>query len=88
MPKTLENRLDDLMHEIQEIKKSIVLDKFAKVEGGQKKNKCMEHPRKESFVKMGWPLSSRGNHSAEGKDLVKRHWFFVWRQNGLTKLLE
>jgi hypothetical protein len=37
MPKTLENRLDDLMHEIQEIKKSIVLDKFAKVEGGQKK---------------------------------------------------
>jgi len=37
MPKTLENRLDDLMHEIQEIKKSIVLDKFAKVEGGKKK---------------------------------------------------
>ena len=32
----------------------------------------MEEPRKESFVKMGWPISSRGNHSAEGKDLVKR----------------
>jgi hypothetical protein len=37
MSETLETRLNNLMHEIKEIKKSLILDKFSKVEGGQKK---------------------------------------------------
>ena len=44
------------MHEIQEIERSIVLDKCAKGRGRTKQNKCTEEPRQESFVKMGWPI--------------------------------
>jgi hypothetical protein len=35
MAKSLENRLDDLIHEITEMKKQIILDKSIKVEAAQ-----------------------------------------------------
>ena len=35
MPKSLENRLNDIIHEITEIKKQIILDKSIKVEAAQ-----------------------------------------------------
>ena len=37
MPKTFEDRLSNLIHEIKEIKKQIILDKFVKVNAGQAK---------------------------------------------------
>ena len=35
MPKSLESRLDDLIHEIIEMKKQIIFDKSVKVEASQ-----------------------------------------------------
>jgi hypothetical protein len=35
MPKSLENRLNDLIHEIAEMKKQIILDKAIKVEAAR-----------------------------------------------------
>jgi len=40
MPKSLENRLNALIHEITEIKKQIILKKSINVEGGQ--NRILE----------------------------------------------
>lgn len=37
MPKSLESRLNDLIHEITEIKKQMILDKSIKVEAAPKK---------------------------------------------------
>jgi len=37
MAKTFEHRLSDLIHEIKEIKKEIILDKLVKVNGAQTK---------------------------------------------------
>jgi hypothetical protein len=37
MPKSLENKLDDLIHEITEMKKQIILDKSIKAEPAQHK---------------------------------------------------
>jgi len=37
MSKTFEDRLSNLIHEIKEIRKQIILDKFVKVNGAQAK---------------------------------------------------
>jgi hypothetical protein len=37
MSKTFEHRLSDLIHEIKEIRKQIILDKLAKVDGAKTK---------------------------------------------------
>ncbi len=37
MPKTFEDRLSNLIHEIKEIKKQLILDKLVKVDTGQAK---------------------------------------------------
>jgi hypothetical protein len=37
MPKSLESRLNDLIHEITEMRKQIILDKSTKVEAAQNK---------------------------------------------------
>jgi hypothetical protein len=37
MSKTFEHRLSDLIHEIKEIKKEIILDKLVKVDGAKTK---------------------------------------------------
>jgi hypothetical protein len=37
MPHTLENRLGNLMHEIKEIKKELILQKIQKASAGQKR---------------------------------------------------
>ena len=52
MPKSLESRLNDLIHEITEIRKQIILDKSIKVEAAQ--NRILEWKTLGKKVSSNW----------------------------------
>jgi len=57
MSKTLESRLNDLIHEITEMKKQIILDKSIKVEAAQNKIREWKILGKKVSAKWNGPLA-------------------------------
>jgi hypothetical protein len=55
MSKSLENRLNDLIHEISEIRKHIILDKVVKVEAAQNRMKDWKTLGKKVSAKWNGP---------------------------------
>ena len=55
MSKSLENRLNDLIHEISEIRKHIILDKVVKVEAAQNRMKGWKTLGKKVSAKWNGP---------------------------------
>ena len=69
MPKSLESRLNDLIHEITEIKKQIILEKSIKVEAAQ--NRILEWKTLGKKVSSNWDSLSAVEEIRQQREKVR-----------------